>query len=158
MKTSVAHLCLQGASSAPQPPTTHPTHLKDIYTLLLTYCPQVLDIHAWICGPQTERSECLQLFLVSNTSTKVFLSFSTLLMKKIASPSMYPPPLLHLLPPLLPLLCPHVGGHWNNWKGDWEQQLLSEDKPRQISGGWEQKQTGWRWPHQGWKNFQAWVT
>lgn len=54
-----------------------------------------------------------------------------MLMKKIASPSMCPPP-LHLL--LLPLLCPHVGGHWNNWKEDREQQLLSEEKPTQISG------------------------
>lgn len=70
-----------------------------------------------------------QLFLVSNTSTEVFLSVSTLLMKKIASPSMCPPPLLHLLPPAPP---PSSVPMWvvtgNNWKEDREQQLLSEEK------------------------------
>lgn len=67
MNTSVAHFCLQGASSAPQPPT------------LKTFTQRNLHLHtaddlavvrgfwtdSWICGPQTVRSECLQLFSTS---------------------------------------------------------------------------------------------
>lgn len=143
MNMTVAHFCLQGSSSAPQPPT--PPTLK-------TFTQRNLHLHTAddLLSEgfrQTSQSVVLRLWGVSVYSSSLTKEKKTslkpkhgslpgcfhMLMKKIAGPSMCPPPLLHLH--LLPLLCSHVGGHWNNWKEDWEQQLPGEEKPAQISGG-----------------------